>query len=634
MTSIFRELMAAETTLTSEYLAKVIQVTSRTVRNDIKELDSFLSKYGCKIVSIRGTGYELKIVNDQLFRVLLQEVFQNDRSSAIPTTHEERVMHLMKRFLLLEGYVKLEDLADELFISKSTIQNDLREVKKILDSFGIALEKRPNYGLKVQGDEVKLRFCISEYLFNRLETSKDTSHIHFISKEEMETIRTTILQHIKENNISLSDIGLNNIVIHIAIACKRIKDKNYVHFCPDELRELIKQKEYMVASKIIQNLEVSLEVIFPQVEIAYIAIHLLGTKMITQLNSLEPDLQNFIDKEIYQLTINVLEEMEKKLNLGIQDDKELILAMSLHLKPAINRFRYGMNMRNPMLDDIRTNYPIAFEAGIIASMVLKEELGIRINDDEIGYLAIHFGAAMERRKMRNQPKKCLVVCASGVGSACLLIYKLQSKFGSRLEIVGTIDYYKLSEQPLESIDFIISTISVSENLPIPVIKVHTFLEDGDLDRIENLLYRGSERSLNYISEDLVFLNQCFETREDVIIFLCDQLQKMGLVEENYVQSVLDREALSPTSFGNLIAIPHPISPKTNTTFWTICTLKNPIEWGEKKVQLVCLLNVQKNNSDDLQRMYKLLVKTVENFQIVQQLLKCKTYSELEKVFLK
>ena len=67
------------------------------------------------------------------------------------------------------------------------------------------------------------------------------------------------------------------------------------------------------------------------------------------------------------------------------------------LKPAINRFRYGMNLRNPMLDSIKANYPVAFEAGVIAGMVLKEEMGLEIHENEIGYLALHIGAAMERR---------------------------------------------------------------------------------------------------------------------------------------------------------------------------------------------------------------------------------------------
>ena len=73
-----------------------------------------------------------------------------------------------------------------------------------------------------------------------------------------------------------------------------------------------------------------------------------------------------------------------------------------------------------MLSAIKENYPLAFEAGVIAGIVIKEQTGIDIHENEIGYLALHFGAAIERRKTERPPKRCLIVCASGAGSAQLL----------------------------------------------------------------------------------------------------------------------------------------------------------------------------------------------------------------------
>ncbi|WP_283652439.1 HTH domain-containing protein [Paenibacillus sp. RC334] len=44
MVSILQHLLAADTPVKSEHLAKLIQVTSRTVRSDIRELDEFLAQ--------------------------------------------------------------------------------------------------------------------------------------------------------------------------------------------------------------------------------------------------------------------------------------------------------------------------------------------------------------------------------------------------------------------------------------------------------------------------------------------------------------------------------------------------------------------------------------------------------------
>src|SRR5699024_3230332 len=138
--------------------------------------------------------------------------------------------------------------------------------------------------------------------------------------------------------------------------------------------------------------------------------------------------------------------------------------------PAINRYKYGMNIRNPMLEDIKRNYPLAYEAGIVAGLAIEEHTGSEINENEIGYLALHIGAAMERRKMETHPKRCLIVCASGLGSAQLLYYRIKSKFEGKLDVVGTTEYYKLNQYDLNAIDFIISSVPISDDVPVPVLE--------------------------------------------------------------------------------------------------------------------------------------------------------------------
>ncbi len=138
----------------------------------------------------------------------------------------------------------------------------------------------------------------------------------------------------------------------------------------------------------------------------------------------------------------MIKAVDRELKLGILHDKELKIGLALHVKPAISRNRYGMNLRNPMLAAIKEHYPLAFEAGIIAGLVIKEQTGIDIHENEIGYLALHFGAAIERKNRK--PAETLYHCMRiGAGSAQLLREKLRSHFGNRLDILGTAEYYSL-----------------------------------------------------------------------------------------------------------------------------------------------------------------------------------------------
>ncbi|MGY0692477.1 BglG family transcription antiterminator [Virgibacillus sp. FSP13] len=629
---ILQELMAAKIPITGGYLANLNQVTPRTTRADVKQLDSFLSNNGALIDSVRGKGYKLEITDETLFRAYLQTISTDEMTdhSFVPESQEARTAFLIKRLLLSGDYVKLDDLADELYVSKSTIQNYLKQVKAIFAEYGIHLESRPNYGLKAIGNELKLRFCLAEYLFDhRCRRDKQVfgSHLSSFAPEDLTRISDIIMEEIQHHQIILSDIAMNNLLIHIAIAYKRIKSGYHVTLHDTDLKDILQQKEYLVATEIVQKVEHTFNVAFPQSEVAYIAIHLLGTKLLTKTNTGDKLVKQVMDEEIVHLVNLALDKIEAELNLGIKDDKELKIGLSLHLKPAINRYKYGMNVRNPMLADIKTNYPLAFEAGILAGLAIKDETGIEINENEVGYLALHIGAAIERRKMDSGPKRCLIVCASGLGTAQLIFYKLKNYFGKSLDVVGTTEYYQLINYQLQDVDFIVSSIPIEHELSVPVVEVNAILGEHDLEKIERVVVDQNQGSPSYFQKELMFLRRQFDSKEAVLQFFQTELLDKGLVDSTLLEAVYEREKVAPTSFGNLVAVPHPITPKSNQTFLAVCTLEKAIMWNNKPVQFICLLCVKKDSMEDLQSMYDMLGNIIDQPEIVQHLVKAKTYEE-------
>ncbi|PKR84126.1 BglG family transcription antiterminator [Heyndrickxia camelliae] len=632
MSIILRELMTAGGLVTGTYLAHLNQVTSRTIREDIKYLDSILAAHGARIHSFRGKGYKLVIEDNQRFVKYLQANIEDNTSYGkdVPSSPEERILYIIKRLLLCETFIKLEDLADEMYISKSTIQNDLKDVKQRLEKYDIHIESRPNYGVKAIGNELKLRFCIAEYLFDRNKRSTELiSDISFspLPKEDLDKIQEIIMRQISENNIILSDVALHNLLIHIDIAYERIKTGNHVTLFKSEMKEIMQQREYEVARKIVNEVEEAFQVTFPLYETAYIAMHLLGTKILNQSSAGKKVVEQVIDDKIIDMVMVALDKIKLELNLDLKNDKELIIALSLHLKPAINRYKYGMNIRNPMLEAIKKNYPLAFEAGIVAGLAIEEQTGTKMNENEVGYLALHLGAAIERQKMKSGPKRCIIVCASGLGTAQLIYYKLKNQFGDILDVVGTTEYYNLKQYNLRDIDFVVSSIPISAELPVPVVEINAILGESDLAKIEKLLANQISVVEQYFRPELMFLGEDFISKEAVLEFLYIKLLKMGLVEPTFLEAVYERENVAPTAFGNLVAIPHPITPKSHQTFLTVCTLKKPIQWGEKLVQFICIINVKKNSQEDLQSMYELLGKIIDSSSIVQKLIKAKDYHE-------
>lgn len=645
MIAILQHLLAADGPLKSEHLAKLIQVTSRTVRSDIRELEGILDQYGASIQPVRARGYELKIIDQDRF-CILQEKLSLGHPAQDSNSPQYRYNYLIRRLLLAETYVKLEELADELYVSKSTVQNDLKEVKQTLTKYGILIDKRPNYGIKLKGDEVHLRFCISEFIMNRLGDGLDQkqrediySDLKIVSSVEMELIRTIIMEQIQELGVNLSDAAFNNLANHIAISCRRIREGNQVTLSPDDRNEIALIEVIEAAGQIVERIGKALQLSFSMDEVVYIAMHLSGNKWFSgKGDSIEirRDSEIRSDDDNYALVKDILVKIDRDLALKISNDQELIMGLCLHLKPALNRVKYGMSIRNPMLEHVKSNYPFAFQAGVIMAKLIESKLGVVLPEAEMGYLAIHIGAAIERQRMNSTPKRCLVVCTSGMGSARLLYYKLRSKFGERLEVVGTTELYKLNTFSLTNIDFVVSTVPIVQPLAVPIIVVEKLLGGEDMDKINILLNDGESYQFDYIIEKLVFLKQNFTTKEQVITFLGNKMQEYGLIRssEGFIGLVLERENAAPTSYGNLVAIPHPIIPQSNCTVWVICTLSKPIDWSGRPVQFVCLLSIDKSGEEPNSNMYQHLMGLVDDTEVVQNILRCNTYHEFAQMIVK
>lgn len=613
--------------VTAEWIAKELSVSDRTIRKELKNMQADYNELGVSISPIKGKGYCLHILDHEVFQQEINPLLTEDPQDF--SEQKARVYFLLKRLLLQEGYVKLEQFEREMYVSKSTIQKDLRLVREMLGKYRLSLMVKPHYGVNVAGSEYRKRLCFANYRLME-EPSNPANNSRIADESFTEQIKKIIINKVNVHKIEISDVALGNLTNHIVIACKRMEQG----FAMEELGQTIGDEhpfEKKVAMEIIEEVEALAGFAFPRAELEYIIIHLMGTKLLHE-NALT-EYREF--DETREIVSCMVARLKDELDWDFTSDREFLHALALHIRPAINRLRFEMNIRNPLVNDIKVKYPSAFEGAIIASICLEEWLSVKVEEDEIGYIALHIGVALERmkRKARKQ-KRVILVCASGVGSAKLLSYRLQEQFSRELEIVDCINYYKLADYDLSAIDLVISTIPISERLTAPVQVVSNFLEAEDIKGIKKrLLSPNKNNKDSYLAEDHVFIGKKFETKEAVIAFLSNILYEQGLVSKEYGQLVLEREEIASTSFGNLVAIPHPTIPETNDTFWTVCTLARPIIWNENQmVQVVCLLNISRDAKGDLEEMYEQLISIIEDKKVIQQVIKAKSKTEVIRLF--
>src|SRR5699024_2741475 len=130
--------------------------------------------------------------------------------------------------------------------------------------------------------------------------------------------------------------------------------------------------------------------------------------------------------------------------------------------PAIKRIMMGMEIRNPLLDEIKENYSYIFQLSKKASSIIEKEFNVKVPDTEVGYIALHIGGALER--IKNYTFNIIVVCPSGIGAAGLLSTKISNEF-SNVEVIDTVSAIDINNIDLNGWDFIVSTVPINvENI--------------------------------------------------------------------------------------------------------------------------------------------------------------------------
>lgn len=166
MKKIIIELSDSEYVTASE-LAKILDLNEKTVRTTIGKMRDSLDEYGIEIESKTRKGYHLLIYDKEKYQAFINNdewLSKND----IPNNSKEREEWLLDYLLKQHKFVRIDDLSEMLYVSRSTITNDIRNVEDSLKSYHITLIRRPNYGLHIQGSEFDIRNCmISQFKDNK-----------------------------------------------------------------------------------------------------------------------------------------------------------------------------------------------------------------------------------------------------------------------------------------------------------------------------------------------------------------------------------------------------------------------------------------------------------------------------------
>ena len=594
---------------TSLELADILNISDRTCRKYIKILSEILIKKNVEIESKPRFGYLLKDNN-----ISENELFHDDVKK-IPNSANDRVMYLINKLIYDGGYIKLFDVSEEIYISSKTLSQDLKKVEELLENYNLTLDRKPYYGIRLQGDEINIRNFHIDILEKRLNENDIEDDI----KLKIVEIAENISLNFREKNIKISDISLQNLAISFYVTLNRI-DKNYlIEDIIENEDELFKVKKGEIKACIndLKNI-FNLKKDMFETDIDYLTIRFMTTETMTYSS-----IKNLDVKDIQKLIEDIFFYINVTFKIDLSNDEMLYKNLYTHLIALVIRLRFGIKTQNPLIDDIKKNIPFEYNLSQYVCSRIGEKYSKELSEDEVGYIAVILHMAKEINK-RNRKKNILLICPSGRGISKFLTYTFKNSFSEYLNEINACGLSDLKYINLDEIDIVFSLVDDKLNINKPVYKIKYFLNSDDLENIKKILDDNKEYVNSIFAKELFFHFEEEINKKDLISFVSNKFKEYIKFNDDLESLIIEREKLGMTEISEDVAIPHPIHVIPSVNKIAVCLLDKSIKWINNEVKIVLFMLINNSNGEN-EKIYKLLTKVVNDKKIIDKILKNPIY---------
>ena len=516
------------------YFTEKLNVSDKTLQKDLKIIGNYISKFNVKIDAKRGYG--ILIDSNASSNIEFINNLNINLKEKNSVSVDQRRVEILKMLLLnSNSSTSINQLSEKYYVSKTSIVNDLKYIEEWLKKYNIKLSKTLE-GTKILGKETDIRKSIASLLEDILDQNNEEDKLPEITRIELSTFSAlsnifdldsimfieSIIWELEENlDYTISQPYYINLITHILICIKRLKEGNQIESKEDKIKLLdnLNEKVYENVINLIGKIEERYGVSINNEEIYYIYKYIVSSGFGNALDNNRLISENYINnsEEVTNMMIDIMSEF---LNINLREDELLQKGLLLHIKPMLNRLNYDIQIKNPLLKEIKERFSEILGLCMLSIRLMSPYYNItNISIDEISYIATYFQAAVERSV---SSKRVLVVCHSGYGTSQLLATRLKRAF-PQWTIVDIVSVHRLSEVDMTNIDFIVSSVDIDIKDKMYIV-VSALLMDRDINNIKNVLMNASseENSRNFNNlalemEGNIFFNGNYNKEIDYIL---------------------------------------------------------------------------------------------------------------------
>ncbi|HCV9989799.1 TPA: BglG family transcription antiterminator [Staphylococcus aureus] len=573
--------------ISSNEIAEHVNVSNRTVRNDIHVINSnFMDDI---IVSIKSKGYQLNTSQYTLETI-------TERYTHIQSYKEKLLLSMAYQLLMHNKSQTLQQLEQDYLLSKTVLNDYFVRIQQWCQKFNIALTIKKKQGIVVDGTDNDITNAIIH--LNQL--SSGHVHVEDLILNELPDSHQRMMSHIiqetlQQHSIETTDIQIQQLLIHLILIIKRKQSLSEL----DTLNHDAKLISQSCIKQINERLGYDLNEKVINMFSFFIAYHFnkldIGIERIF--------IQSYIDR--------LIELMQQRIHVPFNEDSILQQNLYNHFSKAYLRITQNIYLNNPLVIEIKKLYPFVFNTLFEAIDKLAIDTDIEMSEDEIAFLTIHFQAAIERRTKTQL--NVVIACYYGLGVSNFLETKINN-LSEELSVINTIKLENITHYHFDNVDLLITTHDIPKQtlniLPkhLTTIKVAPLFSEDDRHKIIHVVKQKQNPVQAHHHMDFLVVNTEQKPRHTVQIFEEAQkiLQAHHAIVEGYIESALEREKSSSTYIGNFMAIPHGDPEKVLQSHVLIFRTKDVFPWRQHDVKLVFFLAISHKDKAFTKQMMQLI----------------------------
>lgn len=478
-------LLRSDKPIPAGILAENFQVSKRTIFRELRNADNYLKEYNLKLDTKSKKG--VRIIGDESNEGKLIDELKN-LEYIDPQNKEERHNRLILELLKQQEPQKIYYYSSILRVSEGTIGNDLDNVEKWFSKNNIRLVRKSGFGIYLDYKEEDYRKACMSYVyqnqddpFNRLSDLIEPDIVNKIIAS-MKQVRNNRLSGMVESSYIELIIYLSIMTKRILIGKKNIREKN-MNLTNKNI------KDYQFVIELISLLSEQFSAEYTTTDIIDVYIYIKGAKL-QNINESEDVIGT--EPNIRYMIYEMIQQYDNTIAYQLKQDTDFIRGLIAHIRPTIVRLKHGIEIQNPFQDEIKNLYPKVYEKSQKAAKVIEDKFNVKIPEQELGLLAIHFGGAEVRLKNNYKFRRKVnvgVICSSGIGISALLSSRISNIFHDKIRI-RTLSLSDLSSNKIQDIEILISTFELNIS-KYNYIKVNAMLTEKDVllisKGIENVL---------------------------------------------------------------------------------------------------------------------------------------------------